>query len=110
MQKDLEEMMIGFGDSWTPNKDSVELMEALVRQYIDTICTEAQSVSVSQMRVQLDADCFLHLTRKDPRRFKRLQELLQANRDIKRVRMLDDFGSTENQITPHTAGGATSSK
>lgn len=45
-QSDVEELMYGFGDTkFPPNRQSVELVEALAMDYIQTVCAKAKQVA-----------------------------------------------------------------
>ena len=82
-KSDIEEMMFGFGDSWPPNKESVDLVETLVVQYIEDLAVRASEIA--QIRGQLDKECFMFLVRKDRQKFTRVVKLLDANDEIKRA-------------------------
>lgn len=88
-RKELEEMMFGFGDSWPPNKDTTTLMEILTKQYIEDLCQQARQMA--ELRGKLDADCFLFLMRKDPRKHNRLLQLLQANEELKKAKSIPEI-------------------
>lgn len=84
MYEDLEEMMYGFGDSWPPNQESVELMEKLVVNYIRNLCSRALEVS-DLAGIKLDKESFMYVVRKDRRKFNRAYALLKANEELKKV-------------------------
>jgi hypothetical protein len=66
LYEDLEEIMFGFGDSWPPEPDSVELMEKIAVQYIKDLCVRA--LQVSSITGKLDKECFMYQVTK-PRLF-----------------------------------------
>jgi transcription initiation factor TFIID subunit 13 len=92
-RKDLEEMMFGFGDGWPPNKDSVALVEILVKQYIEDICLEAKELARLKggAGAKLDVESFLFLVRKEPRKYNRLVQLLTANEELKKAKSLTEI-------------------
>jgi transcription initiation factor TFIID subunit 13 len=92
-RKDLEEMMFGFGDGWPPNKDSVALVEILVKQYIEDICLEARELARLKGGAggKLDVESFLFLVRKEPRKYNRLVQLLTANEELKKAKSLTEI-------------------
>lgn len=58
MYEDVEEIMYGYGDSWRPSPDSVELMEKMAVQYIRELCARAMQVS-SLTGGKIDKECLL---------------------------------------------------
>lgn len=81
---DLEEMMYGFGDTWPPDPQSVELLEQLVVEYIEDLT--AKAVNIAEMTGKLDKDCFMYLVRKDRKKFNRVHQLLTTNDYIKKAK------------------------
>lgn len=86
MQRDIEDMLFGFGDSWPPDEDTVALVESLVHQYIGNLCSRA--TNVANVRKKLDKECFMYLVRKDRRKFIRIQKLLKANEELKKAKTM----------------------
>lgn len=100
LTKDLVNMMYGFGDAETPYKESVEIVEQLVTQYIESLCRDALSVHALRRSAKLDTECFIFAVRSQPAKFKRVmvrqwrprnspQELLDMRRRLKEVRRID---------------------
>ena len=58
LSKDLQQMMYGFGDAQEVDAESVEMVERLVRQYIDEAGREASAIA-SIRRCPLDSGCLL---------------------------------------------------
>ena len=81
MNSDIEEMMYGFGDSWPPNTDCVDLIESLVTRYIEDLAQRAKEIS--DLRGKMDKECFLYVVRKDRSKFSRVCQLLKANEELK---------------------------
>ena len=86
-QKDIQDMLFGFGDSWPSNKDSLSLLEILVKQFIEDL--SHQALAVAEIRGKLDVECFLFVIRKDPRKLYRIQTLLSSNEQIKKARTME---------------------
>jgi hypothetical protein len=88
-RSDLQDIMFGFGDTWPSNKDTLALVEIMVKQYIEDVCLEARTVA--ELKGKLDVECFTFPVRKDVRKFKRLHQLLESNEDFKRVKSLTEI-------------------
>lgn len=80
-------MMYGFGDDQNPYTESVDLLEDLVIQYIAEITYRSMEVG-KQGRVTVED--ILFLTRKDPRKYTRVKELLLMNEELKKARRAFD--------------------
>ncbi len=83
--RDLQEMMFGFGDQWPPCRESVQLMETLVKEYIADLAHRAQEIAL-KTEYPLDKECFIFLVRADQRKFLRVQRLLNAHNEIQDAR------------------------
>ena len=83
----IEEMMFGFGDAWPPDTETVGLVENLVERYVESLSIRAQNVAA--ISGKLDKECFLYLVRQDTAKFTRVQKLLLANEEIRKVRKID---------------------
>ena len=84
--KELQCMMHGFGDDQNPYTESVDILEALVIEFI-TEMTHKESIG-RQGRVQVEDIVFL--IRKDPRKFARVKDLLTMNEELKHARKAFD--------------------
>ena len=82
-------MMFGFGDSWPPNIESVNLVEALTTEYIQDLSARALQVADLRPNGKLDKECFLYLVRKDRNKFQRVNNLLATNKEIKKVQKVE---------------------
>jgi hypothetical protein len=87
LAKSVEEMMFGFGDEWPCDSEAVELVDHLVRGYINDLVIRAQNIALHSGK--LDKECFLYLVRQDTSKFKRINHLLQANEEIHSVQKVD---------------------
>ena len=66
-----------------PDPDTVDLMETMVRSYLQDLALRAKAVS--EVTRKFDKECFVYLVRKDTRKFRRVSDLLQANEEIKSI-------------------------
>ena len=66
-----------------PDPDTVDLMETMVRSYLQDLALRAKAVS--EITKKFDKECFVYLVRKDTRKFRRVSDLLQANEEIKSI-------------------------
>jgi len=90
----LSKMMYGGGDDENPLPQSVQLMEYIITDFIQSFCIEAQSLSDKNERA-IRVEDFLFLIRKDINKYKRVSELLEFFSDLKELRK-DDFESIQN--------------
>ena len=98
-QRELRSMMYGFGDDRQPLTRSVLLMEELVVDYISSLLQRAQSASEQRQRgargggaARLKEQDLLFALRKDPRRQRRVEELLEVWKEVKAARgSIDDL-------------------
>ena len=89
LSNDIADMMFGFGDSWPPNIESVNLVEALTTEYIQDLSARALQVADLRPNGKLDKECFLYLVRKDRNKFQRVNNLLATNKEIKKVQKVE---------------------
>ncbi|KAJ8599126.1 hypothetical protein CTAYLR_006351 [Chrysophaeum taylorii] len=88
--KELVGMLYGFGDAETPYKESVELVDQLVTQYIETLCGDALAIqALRDKSTKLDTECFVFSVQKQPTKYKRAIELLEMRSRLKEVRRID---------------------
>ena len=85
--RDIEEMMYGYGDAWPSDPESVKLMESLVTDYIQSLCTNA--LKVSELAGKIDKESFLFLVRKDKQKYERVVKLLRVNEDMKNMQKIE---------------------
>ena len=84
-QRELRSMMYGFGDAQEVDAESVEMVERLVRQYIDELLGEASAIA-SIRRCPLDSGCLLYAVRHDRLKFERARRLLEMKEVIRDAR------------------------
>jgi len=85
--KELRCMMFGFGDDQNPYTESVDLLEDLVIHYITEMTSAAMDVGKTG---RVTAEDIMHLTRNDPKKFVRVNELLSMNEELKKARKAFD--------------------
>ena len=89
LSNDIADMMFGFGDSWPPNIESVDVVESLVTEYIQDLSARALQVAELRPNGKLDKECFLYLVRKDRSKFQRVNSLLLKNKEIKNIQKVE---------------------
>jgi hypothetical protein len=89
LSNDIADMLFGFGDSWPPNTQTVNLVEALVTEYIQDLGARALQVADLRPDGKLDKECFLYIVRKDRSKFQRANRLLLSNQQIKAAQKID---------------------
>ena len=89
LSKDLQQMMYGFGDAQEVDAESVEMVERLVRQYIDELLGEASAIA-SIRRCPLDSGCLLYAVRHDRLKFERARRLLEMKEVMRDARKKAD--------------------
>jgi len=90
LSHDIADMLFGFGDSWPPNNQTINLVESLVTEYIKDLGARALQVADLRPNGKLDKECFLYLVRKDRSKFQRVNKLLVANKEIKQAQIVEE--------------------
>mmetsp|Transcript_3020 Transcript_3020/g.5551 ORF Transcript_3020/g.5551 Transcript_3020/m.5551 type:complete len:150 (+) Transcript_3020:38-487(+) len=91
LQNSLSKMMYGGGDSEHPLPQSVQLMEYIITDFVESFCIQAQNLAEQNERAVRVED-FLFLIRKDVHKYKRVSELLEFFGDLKELRK-DDWNA-----------------
>lgn len=97
LSNDIADMLFGFGDSWPPNSQTVNLVEALVTEYIKDLGARALQVADLRPNGKLDKECFLYLVRKDRSKFQRVNKLLVANKEIKQAQIVEEHDEVKQK-------------
>ncbi|ORX86526.1 TFIID-18kDa-domain-containing protein [Anaeromyces robustus] len=84
--KEIKLLMYGFGDVQNPRQDSAELLEDILYNYLQDICTKV--ARVGHKRGKVITDDFLYILRKDPKKLARCKELLIMQEDLRKARTL----------------------
>ena len=90
----LSKMMYGGGDDENPLPQSVQLMEYIITDFIQSFCIQAQHLADKNDR-SVRVEDFLFLIRKDLNKYKRVSELLEFFSDLKELRKAD-FDTIQN--------------
>lgn len=77
--------MYGGGDDQNPLPQSVQLMEHIITDFIESFCVEAQNLALENER-PIRVEDFLFLIRKDINKYKRVSELLEFFGDLRELR------------------------
>ena len=88
--------MFGFGDVENPLPESVELMEAIVLEYISEMTKSAAELSKNSNRMKKED--LLFTIRKDAKKYNRAKELLVAQEQIKKARKYFDMAEKVENI------------
>jgi len=87
-QKEISCQLYGFGDAKNPYKETVELVEKLVVDYITETTQAALDIGKPN---KITLEDITYVIRKDKRKATRAKELLHLNEEIKRARKgIDD--------------------
>mmetsp|Transcript_26174 Transcript_26174/g.64871 ORF Transcript_26174/g.64871 Transcript_26174/m.64871 type:complete len:143 (-) Transcript_26174:258-686(-) len=93
-QREIRSMMYGFGDSSRPAAESVRLMEEMMLEYVHLLLQQAHSACEERQRatrhrggadVKLKEQDLLFVLRKDSRRHRRAQEILEVYQEQKEL-------------------------
>merc|ERR550539_642589 len=84
----LSKMMYGGGDDEDPLPETVQLMEHIITEFIQSFCIEAQMLAEQNDRT-IRVEDFLFLIRKDINKYQRVSELLEFFSDLKELRKND---------------------
>jgi len=103
LSNDIADMLFGFGDSWPPNSQTVNLVEALVTDYIKDLGARALQVADLRPDGKLDKECFLYLVRKDRSKFQRVNKLLVANKEIKQAQIIEEHDEVKQKAMKEEA-------
>lgn len=76
-------MMHGFGDDPNPYSETVDLVEDLVVEFITEMTLKVMEVGKSG---KVHVNDIIFLIRKDPKKYRRVKELLMMNEELKKAR------------------------
>ena len=75
--------MHGFGDDPNPYSETVDLVEDLVMDFVTEMTMKAMEVGKSG---KVHVNDIIFLIRKDPKKYRRVKELLMMNEELKKAR------------------------
>ena len=81
--RELRFMMHGFGDDPNPYSETVDLVEDLVMDFVTEMTMKAMEVGKSG---KVHVNDIIFLIRKDPKKYRRVKELLMMNEELKKAR------------------------
>ena len=76
-------MMHGFGDDPVPYNETVTLLDDMVVSFITEMTQKAMEVG---KKGKIHVEDILYITRKDPKKYARIKELLQMNEELKQAK------------------------
>eukprot|EP00054_Salpingoeca_dolichothecata_P005445 m.34634 g.34634 ORF g.34634 m.34634 type:complete len:146 (-) comp15533_c0_seq2:140-577(-) len=82
--KELQRMMYGFGDVQNPLPESVDTLDDLVSDFIETLAHNALAITPKKTGFRMED--VLHFVRKDRKKFARVKELLIMHDEINKAR------------------------
>lgn len=87
--------MYGFGDVPRPLTESVDLMNDIVHEYVQTMTTKAMKIAAKRGKLQIED--FFFVIRKDKKKYARAEELLRMAEEVKRAKKgMDIDGKGQN--------------
>lgn len=101
---DLKSLLFAFGDSPSPNIETIHMLEDAVTSYLIDIIMEANKVRKLQKRNKFTESDLRFALRKDPIKLGRVQDLSVLSKEISRANKLFDVNDKS------TGGNNTSSK
>ncbi|KAJ1664379.1 hypothetical protein IW140_004116 [Coemansia sp. RSA 1813] len=84
--RELAVLMYGFGDDISPLPESVDVMEDILVDFINSVCVQAATVSGRKNKVSVED--FKFVLRKDPKKLARVEELIAMNKEIEVARSI----------------------
>lgn len=93
--KEIRQMMYGFGDVSSPRQDSAELIEQYTIDYIKTLLTNTMNMACIKGKTKTED--VLWMLRHDRLKFNRVKDLLLINEELKNARKLMDYEEYEKE-------------
>ncbi|KAJ2398869.1 hypothetical protein GGI23_002989 [Coemansia sp. RSA 2559] len=84
--RELALLMYGFGDVISPLPESVDVMEDILVDFINSVCVQAATVSGRKNKISIED--FKFILRKDPKKLARVEELIAMNKEIEVARTI----------------------
>ncbi|KAJ2550598.1 hypothetical protein EV175_004006 [Coemansia sp. RSA 1933] len=84
--RELALLMYGFGDAISPDSESVDVMEDILVDFINSVCVQAATVSGRKSKITVED--FKFILRKDPKKLARVEELIAMNKEIEVARSI----------------------
>ncbi|CAP23579.1 Protein CBR-TAF-13 [Caenorhabditis briggsae] len=83
LRRDLRTMVYGFGDDKEPYDKTLDVLEAIVLNYIKELCQLAMKVGKPDKMALEDIH---YLIRRDSKKFSRVKDLLSMSEELKKAR------------------------
>ncbi|EGT38345.1 hypothetical protein CAEBREN_26151 [Caenorhabditis brenneri] len=83
LRRDLKTMVYGFGDDKEPYDKTLDVVEAIVLNYIKELCELAMKVGKPD---KISLEDIHYLIRRDPKKFSRVKDLLSMSEELKKAR------------------------
>lgn len=90
---DLKALLCAYGDSSSPNADTIQALEDILISYLADIMTEANKARVLQKKNKLTVEDIMFALRKDPVKLGRAYDLKEMDRQITMAKKM--FGDDE---------------
>jgi len=81
-QDDLKIMMYGFGDDMEPLKETTELMEQYVVEYLSNMCNRVLERSMRGGHNSMQLGDLIHVLKSDPKKYYRVPLILKLSKHI----------------------------
>ncbi|KAI9822773.1 MAG: Transcription initiation factor TFIID subunit 13 [Thelocarpon impressellum] len=94
--KELRILMYAFGDVPQPLDETVKVLDEIVTDFIIETCHEAASHASYSRRQKIKVDDFTFALRKDPAKLGRVQELVQMDKHLKKLRKV--FNENDDKL------------
>lgn len=91
--RELRYMMHGFGDDLNPYNETIDMVDDLVVEFITEMTVKAMDIG---KKGKIHVEDILYLTRKDPKKHARVQDLLLMNEELKKAKRI--FETTQEDI------------
>ncbi len=87
---DLKSLLYAFGDSSSPNVETIHFLEDILTSYLLDVLTSANQIRFIQERSKLKVDDLKFALRKDSTKLGRIQDLLRMDSEISNAKKLFD--------------------
>lgn len=93
--KEIRQMMYGYGDVSNPRQDTAELIEKYTVDYIQTLLTN--TMNMASIKGKTKTEDLLWMLRNDRLKYNRVRDLLVINEELKNARKLVDYDEFEKE-------------
>lgn len=107
---DLKSLLYAYGDSQTPNIETIHMLEDTVTSYLIDVIMEANKVRKLQKRNKFHESDLRFALRKDPVKLGRVQDLSALTKEISKANKMFDVNEKSLVGKPGAKKSATASK